>query len=155
MFRVSRRLDYGLQLLIALAAQENGQAQSTAAIAEQLSIPLPFLHQIGHTLMQNGILKASPGPRGGIRLNRPADTITLLHIVESLEGPVTVHPCGKCDDQCEQFNECSTKRAWGELQEMVVGYLNRVRLVDLSTSPQVFEGVPRKALQYSHSEFNI
>lgn len=155
MFRVSRRLDYGLQLLIALGAHEGAAAQSTAALAAQLRIPLPFLHQIGHTLMQNGIIKASPGPRGGIRLNRPSDSITLYQIVESLEGPVSVHPCIKCDDQCDRGDVCSTKRTWIELEEMINGYMNRIRLKDLIDAPQLFPDFHVQTKQLTHSEFNI
>ena len=92
MFRISRRLDYGLQLMIALANDADNKPQSTASLAEKLQIPLPFLHQIGHMLMQAGMIKASPGPHGGVRLNRPAGTITILQIVEILEGPVSFHP---------------------------------------------------------------
>ena len=72
MFKISRRLDYGLQLMIALAADTEGRPQPSAQLAKKLQIPLPFLHQIAHTLMQSGLIKASPGPRGGLRINPPA-----------------------------------------------------------------------------------
>ncbi len=68
MFRISRRLDYGVQLMVALANEDKNTPKPTAQLAESLNIPLPFLHQIGHTLMQAGLIKASPGPRGGLRL---------------------------------------------------------------------------------------
>ncbi len=44
MFRISRRLDYGLQLMIALAQEPADRAQATATLSEKLQIPLPFLH---------------------------------------------------------------------------------------------------------------
>ena len=65
MFRISRRLDYGIQLMVALAKEENNHPKPTAQLSKALDIPLPFLHQIGHTLMQSGFIKASPGPKGG------------------------------------------------------------------------------------------
>ena len=70
MLKVSRRLNYGLQLMLALASEVDGGSKSTALIAEKLNIPLPFLHQIAHTLQQNGLIKATPGPRGGLRLGQ-------------------------------------------------------------------------------------
>jgi DNA-binding IscR family transcriptional regulator len=45
MFRISRRLDYGLQLMIALAQENENRAQATAVLADKLQIPLPFLHK--------------------------------------------------------------------------------------------------------------
>ena len=72
MFRISRRLDYGLQLMVALAAPGTELPIPSAQLSEQLQIPLPFLHQIAHTLMQSGLIKASPGPRGGLNSITPA-----------------------------------------------------------------------------------
>jgi Rrf2 family protein len=136
MFRISRRLDYGLQLMIALANDAENRPQSTASLAEKLQIPLPFLHQIGHMLMQAGLIKASPGPHGGIRLNRIAESISALQIVEVLEGPVSLHPCPDCNDQCNRFDACSAQFAWNELQQTVVSYLGNVHLDTLAQTAQ-------------------
>ena len=85
MLKVNRRLDYGLTLMIALANEAEGKAQPTSVLAEKLQIPLPFLHQIGHALMQAKLIKASPGPHGGIRLSRAAKDITVLDIPAIME----------------------------------------------------------------------
>lgn len=127
MFRISRRLDYGLQLMIELASDNENRAQSTASLSDKLQIPLPFLHQIGHTLMQAGLIKATPGPRGGLRLNQPADSINVLQIVETLEGKVAVNPL---DDENEK-GSAGTSMVWNELQEKIVSYLNDIRLDQL------------------------
>jgi Rrf2 family protein len=134
MFRISRRLDYGLQLMVALASQPDNHPQSTAALADRLKIPLPFLHQIGHMLMQAGLIKASPGPHGGIRLNRLPETITLLQIVEILEGAVSLHPCQECDDDCIDTDGCTTQMTWDMLQDKVVEYLRSITLNSLAVS---------------------
>ena len=149
MFRISRRLDYGLQLMIALANEPEGKPQSTASLAEKLQIPLPFLHQIGHMLMQASLIKASPGPHGGIRLNRQAETITALQIVEVLEGPIALQPCPECNEQCERFSVCSSQFAWNELQGVVINYLSGVRLDMLA---QTAQSLPIFAMQMMPSK---
>jgi Rrf2 family protein len=131
MFKISRRLDYGLQLMIALAADSEGRPQPSAKLAEQLQIPLPFLHQIAHTLMQSGLIKASPGPRGGLRLNLPADTVSVLRVAETLEGPVFLTPCLDCGDSCVRKDGCATQSMWAELQAKVVDYLSGISLETL------------------------
>lgn len=133
MFRISRRLDYGLQLMIALAADTESKAQSTASLAEKLQIPLPFLHQIGHTLMQAGMIKATPGPRGGLRLNQVPEEITVLQIVETLEGKVAVNPCPEGQEDC---NGNGSQVVWNELQEHILAYLDSIRLSQLVTAAQ-------------------
>jgi Rrf2 family protein len=136
MFRISRRLDYGLQLMIALANDTENKAQSTASLAEKLQIPLPFLHQIGHMLMQAGLIKASPGPHGGVRLNKPVDSITVLQIVEVLEGPISLHPCPECNSDCARMDSCSAQFAWTDLQDVVVNYLASVKLSSMAATAQ-------------------
>ncbi len=129
MFRISRRLDYGLQLMIALAGEDNELAVPTAALAERLNIPLPFLHQIGHSLMQSGLIKASPGPRGGLRLRLPASEISVLSIVETLEGPICMS---------SGTEGCPSQPLWTDLQNSMINYLSSIHLgmlVDGSAAP--------------------
>lgn len=142
MFRISRRLDYGLQLMIALAADTESRAQSTASLAERLQIPLPFLHQIGHTLMQAGLIKATPGPRGGLRLNQAAEEIAVLQIVETLEGKIAINPG---QENGEEFNPQANPAGqiiWNELQEKVVSYLGGMTLNQLVSQRQDAYQVP-------------
>lgn len=136
MFRISRRLDYGLQLMIALASEAEGRPQATAVLAEKLQIPLPFMHQIGHTLMQAGLIKASPGPRGGLRLNKSAEEITALQVLEVLEGPVCLNPCLDCVESCPRQGNCASQFMWADLQEKIVAYLSGIRLSALVEQAQ-------------------
>ncbi|PKO18259.1 MAG: hypothetical protein CVU39_02135 [Chloroflexi bacterium HGW-Chloroflexi-10] len=132
MFRISRRLDYGIQLMVALAKEENSRPIPTAQLAENLNIPLPFLHQIGHTLMQTGLIKASPGPRGGLRLNIPPEDISVLKIAESLEGPICLNSCLDCGEECERKEDCAAQEMWFNMQNTIVSYLGGVYLLDLA-----------------------
>jgi len=138
MFRVSRRLDYGLQLMIALAATDSDRPIPSARLSEQLNIPLPFLHQIAHTLMQSGLIKASPGPRGGLRLNSPADTITVLKISEVLEGPVNITPCIECPETCQSQESCATQSMWDDMQSKIINYMVTHTLESLVKSANEF-----------------
>ncbi len=137
MFRISRRLDYGLQLMIALAGEPENHAQATAILAEKLQIPLPFLHQIGRSLIQGRLIKATPGPHGGLRLNVSADEITLLQIVETLEGPVCISPT--MDDDCQRLETTASSGVWVGLQNTLIDYLANIRLSTLLANSVVTE----------------
>jgi len=134
MFRISRRLDYGIKLMVALAQNNENLPISTSKIAVDLQIPLPFLHQIGHSLMQSGLIKATPGPKGGLRLNLPAENISILNITESLEGPIILNNCLEDGFDCEQNGKCSTQNMWSHLQRQILEYLNGISLNDLVTT---------------------
>jgi Rrf2 family protein len=134
MFRISRRLDYGLQLMIALAQEPENRAQATAILADKLQIPLPFLHQIGRSLIQGRLIKATPGPHGGLRLNMTADEISLLQIVETLEGPICISPCLD-GESCQRSEGCMSNPVWNDLQTRLVDHLTSVRLSTLAAQP--------------------
>lgn len=134
MFRISRRLDYGLQLMIALAQEPENRAQATAVLADKLQIPLPFLHQIGRSLIQGRLIKATPGPHGGLRLNMAAEEITLLQVVETLEGPVCISPALDGENY-DKTDNCLSLPVWNELQTELVNHLNGVRLSELAAQP--------------------
>ncbi len=140
MFRISRRLDYGMQFMIALAGESENSPQSTASLAKKLSIPLPFLHQISHSLMQAGFIKATPGPRGGVKLNQPAASISARQIVEALEGPISFNPITTPTDKEENLSSL-TSELWSKLETQVINYLDQQKLDNLAKNhpkPAVF-----------------
>ena len=128
MLKVSRRLNYGLQLMIALASDEKNNSKSTAAISEQLAIPLPFLHQIAHTLQQNGLIKATPGPKGGLKLGPKEKSISLYDIFNALEGQFSV-PTSESDEPIKE-NDIALE-VWNEVGEKIVAALKEYKLEDL------------------------
>jgi len=126
MFRVSRRVDYGLRLLMALAENPEMGPQATAILAERLDIPLAFLHQIGRSLIQAGLIKASPGPGGGLRLNRAPEEITLRQVLEVLEGPIRLN--GSEVEEVEAETACTTNQLWQTIQADLIAHLDGIRL---------------------------
>lgn len=131
MFRVSKRLDYGLQLLLALARESENQPLATALLAERLDIPLPFLHQIGHVLMQAGLIKALPGPKGGIKLSRSPEMITILNVVEALEGAINLNPEPDSRFKMNTVSKAHPTQIWEDLQLRIESYLSSISLVDV------------------------
>jgi Rrf2 family protein len=86
-------------------------------------------------LIQGRLIKATPGPHGGLRLNLQAEDITLLQIIETLEGPVCLSPCLD-NEPCERQEGCLSNPVWNDLQEKLVDHLNTVRLSTLVEQPE-------------------
>ena len=126
MFRVSRRLDYGLQLMIALASDYEKGSQTTGSLAEKLGIPLPFLYQISHTLIRSGLIKAFSGPHGGLQLNKPANQITIGQIFQAIEGSLTINPCTAMEDRGE--TACVTAALWQDLETNIAEFFSKTFL---------------------------
>jgi Rrf2 family protein len=145
MFRVSRRLDYGLQLMTSLASDPENRSQPTASLASKLEMPLPFLHQIAHVLMQSGLIKATPGQKGGLRLSKQPQDISVLHIIEALEGPITLSPCQDCEQDCPRRQSCATLIIWNDLQDRISGHLGNITLDMLVDKKQPIPAFPLTA----------
>jgi len=116
--------------MIALAAAPDDTPRPTAFLAGKLDIPLPFLHQIGHSLMQAGLVKASPGPHGGLRINQPSTAISVLKIIEILEGPICVNP-GEISSKKMDSGNCQTSFIWEDLQKSITKQLSTITIEKL------------------------
>lgn len=89
--KISRSVGYALLALgfIARNKKKNGECILSQDISKKYNIPLEYLLKVMQNLVKVQILRSKRGPRGGFNLNRVPDQITLLQIVEAIDGPMT------------------------------------------------------------------
>jgi Rrf2 family protein len=88
--RISRTVEYGLAAIVYVAQNcEDGRVLSKN-IAKAYDLPVEYLLQIMQQLVKNGILTSKKGPNGGFNLAKPAADITMLEILEAIDGPINV-----------------------------------------------------------------
>ncbi|MEV4110673.1 Rrf2 family transcriptional regulator [Nonomuraea sp. NPDC049695] len=85
--------EWVLHCATTLAQLEPGVTASTAQLAQYYDLPAPYLAKQLQALVKAGVLAATTGPRGGFRLARPASEITLLQIVEAVDGTSSPYEC--------------------------------------------------------------
>ncbi|NDU71848.1 Rrf2 family transcriptional regulator [Actinomadura sp. DSM 109109] len=85
--------EWVLHCATTLAQLDPGVSASTAQLAQYYDLPAPYLAKQLKALVKAGLLAASAGPRGGFRLARPASEITLLQIVEAVDGASPPYEC--------------------------------------------------------------
>jgi Rrf2 family protein len=103
---ISRRTDYGIRVILDLAQlPEEGRAP-TQDIARRQKVPSPFLAKIIAQLSLARLVTTQRGAGGGVSLARPASQISLLHVIEALEGPVHLNRCLIQPQACPNNGHC-------------------------------------------------
>jgi Rrf2 family protein len=105
---------------------------STASISEAESIPLPFLTKVISRLATAGLVTTSRGMGGGVSLARPPEEITLLQVVEAVDGPIVLNHCLLRSGTCEHEPNCAAHDVWSEIQDGLVRELDSVTMKALA-----------------------
>ena len=140
--RISRKIDYAIRAMIHLASIPQGTVVPFREIGRQMDVPEDFLAKIMKTLVDQGVVRSTRGPRGGYKLARPAETINVLEIIEAAEGPVAVNVCLDDDDACSRQSFCTMTSVWREGQERMLDVFRRTTLASLATRPAPAEPAP-------------
>jgi Rrf2 family protein len=86
--KLTRASNYALQALAYLVDQPADKSVASHVAAEARGIPERFLLKVLQPLVSAGVLRSIKGPNGGYRLARPARQITLLEVIEAVDGPI-------------------------------------------------------------------
>lgn len=119
----TRQADYGLRTVLYLARLGDGESVSTAKIARDQHIPTSFLAKIVSQLAIAGVLRTSRGARGGVALARQAARISVLDVVQAIDGPIELVHCIDGADDCVFADACSIQETMQDAQLALVGSL--------------------------------
>jgi Rrf2 family protein len=134
MLRISRRADYAVRVMIAVAARPEGVTVPAPQIGQAMLIPQPFLAKVVGDLKRSGLVSTAPGRAGGLMLAQPAATITLRQIVESVDGPIMLNACLTRSGECPRDALCPAHPVWGHIQKVLCGVMEGVSLAELAAA---------------------
>ena len=112
MLAITRHTDYAARLVLHLAALGDDAQVPIREIAKARFLPVPFVRRIVGKLVTAGIVTTVCGSSGGIRLGRPAAKISLLEIVEAMEGAIALNRCVHDATGCPLAAKCPVKCVW-------------------------------------------
>jgi|SRR5436190_656670 len=130
MFQLSKRADYGLIALKHLA-QHAEVSVSAREIASEYQIPAHLLAKILQRLARKGLLVSQQGTRGGYVLARDPAKISIVDVVEALDGPIGITPCER-GSRCEQLERCSVKDPLMAVRAKMVRILGDTSIYELA-----------------------
>ena len=130
MLRVTRLTDYATVILTVLAAQPE-TVLSAAELAERAGLEAPTVSKVLKPLAQAGLVEGFRGARGGYRLARPASEISLISIVEAIEGPLGMTECSGEHSSCEHETHCGLQSHWRRINDVIAEALGGITLAQM------------------------
>jgi Rrf2 family protein len=121
--QITRQADYAVRAVLYLAQLGPEQRAATSQIAQEEQIPPSFLAKIVSQLSVAGLLQTSRGARGGVSLARSPEEISLLEVVEAIDGPITLNECVAGVGACTFGETCPMRPVWCDTQAELVGRL--------------------------------
>ena len=119
--QITRQADYALRAMLYLARREpNEEKAATSQIAAEMEIPPSFLAKIISQLSIAGLIQTSRGASGGVSLARNPAEISLLEVVEAIDGPITLNDCTVDPSACSFGENCPIHEVWCEAKSELV-----------------------------------
>jgi Rrf2 family protein len=131
--QITRQADYALRAMIYLAKLEPNQRAATSQIAEEQRIPPSFLAKIISQLSIAGLIHTSRGARGGVSMARTPGEISILEVVEAIDGPIALNECTEDPSACPFGEDCPLRPLWCDTQAELVDRLRKTTFANYLT----------------------
>ena len=112
---ISRKTDYAVRCVMFLAGRP-GELSSTSQIAAYIDVTDVFVAKILQTLARCGVIESVRGTHGGYRLAHAPGGITLLDVVEAIQGPVQLNECVVEGRGCALDQSCPVHSIWVDVR---------------------------------------
>lgn len=130
--QITRAGEYGVLGLMCLARRSAGSVMMIDEVSREEHIPKSFAAKIFQSLVKAGLVKGNRGSGGGFILLKPAKEITVLDVIEAIEGKIAFQRCLAPDEpKCEHHGGCALCGLFEQAQDQVKDVFSRTTLADL------------------------
>lgn len=144
--RLTAKSEYGLLAVIDLACHFGEGPVSAREVSEHRGIPARFLEQLLVQLRRAGIVTALRGAHGGFELARAPEHISVLEVVEALEGPLSSSVCdADAAGGCLKSPSCAASAVWGRATGALREVFASTTLAELASAQQTMDVAPERA----------
>ena len=130
--QLTRAADYAVRVMMHMAALPPGSRTSRSALAVAASCPEQFLSKVLQDLTRAGLVVSHRGNTGGFELPALSVGVSVLDVVEAVEGPIHLNICLACDAVCERQSWCPAHPVWARAQQAMVAVLGATFIADLA-----------------------
>jgi Rrf2 family protein len=130
--QVTRASEYAMLGLLALSRRPAGAVEMVDVLAHEEGVPPSFLGKIFQSLSRAGIVRSARGSGGGFSLVRTPAEITVLEVIEAVEGPIALQRCLETDSDCTHREGCALCGLFSEAQDRVKEVFGRTSVAELT-----------------------
>lgn len=128
---LTKRADYAIRAVVALAAAAPDRRLSVRQMAAEHAIPVRFLPQVMADLVGAGLVEGLTGRVGGYRLTRPAAAISVLEVIEAVEGDSRRRTCVLRGGACRVGGACDVHHVFAAAQDGLIRQLGGASIASL------------------------
>lgn len=125
---VTKRADLAARALVVLG---DGRRRKSAELAAALDTTAGFVPQVLGPLLERGWVRSDPGPTGGYSLVVDTGSLSVLEVIEAVDGPTDTGRCVVADRACGGQRPCALHHAWAEARHALLDELGGTRVADL------------------------
>jgi len=126
---ITRRTDLAARAVVILARQPG--RMKAADLAQALDTSAGFVPQVLGPLVERGWVTSVPGPTGGYQTGVAPDGLSVLDVIEAVEGPTDTGRCVVVDRPCSEAGHCTLHHPWARARADLLDELARTSLIDL------------------------
>lgn len=128
---LSQGSQYAISAVIALSKQPEGETVSAAELARPLNCPAAYLSQLLSRLKPAGIIKSQRGSKGGVYLARPPKDISLMEVIEAIDGSDFFTKCFLGIEGCGRIEPCPFHEFWSKERTKIQQWLTETSFAEV------------------------
>lgn len=132
MFKLSKKVEYGLIAVTHIAVQGSGDILTAKEISDKYDIPYELLSKVLQRLAKEKVIVSHQGVKGGYTLAIDPENVKIASLIEAIEGPQHITECmsGK-DEICNQYEKCIIKKTLTKVQSNLNGVFSNMTLSEI------------------------
>lgn len=139
--KLSTKGRYGVKAMMDLAVHYGELPTSIKSISERQGISEYYLEQLFAPLRRAKLVKSVRGAQGGYILNKLPKDITILEIMNVLEGPVEISEC-LTNEECDYLDICATRVLWRKIRDSINSVMAGITLQDMLNDYKSMQATP-------------
>lgn len=134
--QLTRAADYGIRVMIHLAASPAEERIFLPELAAATDAPLSFLSKVLQALSRAGLISSRRGQSGGFQISHRGREASMREVIEAIDGPICLNLCLISGRSCHRKPQCPAHPVWAQAQRSMLEVLSRAMIADLAVEAQ-------------------